>query len=83
MSHLSGRCDCGRVIHFPKGATYGATWRCYNCGRTWHIAHHGDPLHSRRSKEPPARNYSSDDSGEILPLLLIGAVFVLTGYIVS
>ena len=76
MSHLSGRCDCGRVIHFPKGASYGDTWTCYNCGKTWHIAHHGDPLHSRRSKEPPSGDYSSGGTGCLVPILLIGALIL-------
>ena len=54
MSHLSGRCTCGRIIHLPKGASRGTTWTCHNCGRTWHVSPHGPiPLHSRRSKAPP------------------------------
>ena len=82
MSHLSGRCDCGRVMHFPKGASYGDTWTCYSCGKTWHIAHHGDPLHTRRSKEPPSGNYSSSGTGCLVPILLIGAL-VLAGCALS
>jgi hypothetical protein len=54
MSHLSGRCTCGRVIHLPKGASRGTTWTCHNCGRTWHVSPYGNnPLHTRRSKAPP------------------------------
>ena len=81
MSHLSGRCDCGRVMHFPKGASYGDTWTCYNCGKTWHITHHGLPLHSRRSKGPPDEGYSSG-TGCLVPILLIGAL-VLAGCALS
>lgn len=58
MSHLSGRCTCGRTIHLPKGASIGDTWTCHNCGRTWHVMPHGpNPLHSRNSK-PPSENPS-------------------------
>lgn len=71
MSHLSGRCDCGRVIHYPKGATYGATWTCHNCGKTWHIARTGRPLHTHRSKAPEE---SSDDSGLGTAALIIGGL---------
>jgi len=54
MSHLSGRCTCGRIIHLPKGASRGDTWTCHNCGRTWHVSPYGNnPLHTRRSKAPP------------------------------
>ena len=54
MSHLSGRCTCGRIIHLPKGASHGTSWTCHNCGRTWHLSPHGyNPLHTRRSKAPP------------------------------
>ena len=54
MSHLSGRCTCGRIIHLPKGASRGTTWTCHNCGRTWHLSPYGDnPLRPRRSKAPP------------------------------
>ena len=54
MSHLSGRCTCGRIVHLPKGSSRGTTWTCYNCGRTWHVSSHGPiPLRSRQSKAPP------------------------------
>lgn len=54
MSHLSGRCTCGRTIHLPKGASVGDTWTCHSCGRTWHVMPHGpNPLHSCNSKAPP------------------------------
>ena len=52
MPHLAGRCDCGRPIHFPKHATYGATWTCYKCGKTWTMSTHGNPLHSQGSRAP-------------------------------
>ena len=65
MSHLSGRCTCGRIIHLPKGATHGDTWTCHSCGRTWHVSDHGNPLHSRRSKAPTTDSAScSSPSGE-------------------
>ena len=78
MSHLSGHCDCGRVIHYPKGATYGDSWTCYNCGKTWYISHHGDPLHNRRSKAPES-NYSSGSGNGCLVPIIIGVALVLCG----
>jgi len=77
MSHLSGHCDCGRVIHFPKGATYGASWTCYNCGKTWFISHDGEPLHNRRSKAPKP-SYSGGGTGCMIPIV-IGIALVLCG----
>ena len=78
MSHLSGRCDCGRIMHFPKNATYGDTWTCYRCGKTWHLSHHGDPLHSTRSKAPES-DYSSGSGNGCLVPIIIGVALVLCG----
>ena len=78
MSHLSGRCTCGRAIHFSKGSTYGDSWTCHNCGKTWRIMRHGDiPLHNRRSKAPRVQ-YSNGGSGCIVPIV-IGIALVLCG----
>ena len=52
MTHPSGHCTCGRRLHYPKTATFGSTWTCWKCGRTWTISTHGDPLHQRGSKPP-------------------------------
>jgi hypothetical protein len=38
MSHLACKCDCGRIIHFPKGATDGYLWVCSTCGETWRLS---------------------------------------------
>ena len=83
MSHLSGRCDCGRVIHYPKGATYGDSWTCHNCGKTWYISHHGDPLHNRRSKAPPETSYSGGGTGCMVPRILAGIALVVAGCVLS
>ena len=83
MSPLSGRCDCGRVMHFPKNATYGDTWTCYRCGKTWHLSHHGDPLHSTRSKAPPEESYSGGGSGCMVPIILAGIALFVAGCALS
>ena len=53
MTHLSGKCRCGRIIHLPSGADYGDTWVCRKCGMTWILSHTGKPLETRSSKPPP------------------------------
>ena len=84
MSHLSGRCDCGRVIHYPKGASYGDSWTCRTCGKTWYIVRHGEiPLNSRRSKEPPTYDYSSGGTGCLVPIILIGVALGVAGCVLS
>ena len=82
MPHLAGRCDCGRRIHFPKGATYGDTWTCWKCGKTWTLSTHGDPLHSERSK-PPVSPVSSDSapSSEYGCLAIVIAILVVGGIV--
>lgn len=86
MSHLSGRCTCGRIIHLPKGASRGTSWTCHNCGRTWYVSPHGDnPLHSRRSKAPPENlpaptsSYGGGGGGDIdtTAIVIGGAVAML------
>lgn len=79
MSHLSGRCTCGRIIHYPKGSTYGDSWTCHNCGKTWYISHEGDPLHNRRSKAPPVSDYSSGGGTGCLVPIVIGIALILCG----
>ena len=76
MSHLSGHCTCGRVIHYPKGSTYGSTWKCHNCGKTWHIARTGRPLHNHHSKAPNPSS-DSDLSGLGTGILLVGGLVAL------
>lgn len=54
MPHLSGRCPCGRPIHWPKDAGYGDEWRCFRCGRVWTLCQNGElPLHNTKSQPPP------------------------------
>ena len=85
MSHLSGRCTCGRVIHLPKGASHGTSWTCHNCGRTWYLSPRGNnPLHSRRSKAPPEHvpapiSHSGDGGGNDFDstALVIGGIAAL------
>lgn len=62
MSHLSGRCTCGRKQHYPKGSKIGSTWKCWSCGKTWTISTEGRPLRDTRSKIPPNDTYSPDNS---------------------
>jgi len=52
MAHLASRCACGRKMRFPKGATYGAEWTCWKCGRTYTLATQGEPSHYERSRRP-------------------------------
>ncbi len=54
MTHLKGRCSCGRYIHFPKWARHGYKWRCTRCGTVWVLSDKGDPL-ERTSSKPPKR----------------------------
>ncbi len=56
MPHLSGRCTCGRPIHFPKGAQDGDEWRCFRCHRVWVLCPNGElPLNTTKSQPPPER----------------------------
>jgi hypothetical protein len=52
LTHLKGRCDCGRTIHFPKDARYGQRWTCQDCGRVWVLSTTGDPLKRAPSRPP-------------------------------
>jgi len=52
MTHLKGRCDCGRTIHYPKWARYGHRWTCQDCGRVWILSRDGEPLERTYSKPP-------------------------------
>ena len=83
MSHLSGRCTCGRIIHYPKGSTYGDSWTCRNCGKTWYISHEGDPLHNRRSKAPPENSYSGGGSGCMVPIVIGAIALFIAGCVLS
>ena len=55
MTHLKGRCSCGRFMHFPKWAGEGYQWRCKSCGTVWVLSDKGDPLQRTHSK-PPRRH---------------------------
>jgi hypothetical protein len=76
MSHLSGHCSCGRRIHFPKQSSYGASWRCRECNRSWVIAHHGRPLHTARSKAPPADFGGSGGDTSWVTLVVAGLILL-------
>ena len=53
MPHLSGRCTCGRPMHWPRGTRYGDTWECYRCGMIWTYCRDGElPLTTTRSRPP-------------------------------
>lgn len=75
MSHLSGYCDCGRKMHFPKGASHGDTWTCWKCGKTWYIGNHGDPLHNTRSRAPESGGGSSEGGGFGCGLIILLFIF--------
>lgn len=76
MSHLSGHCSCGRRIHFPKHSSYGASWRCHTCGRSWVIARHGEPLHTARSKAPPVDHGRSTDEPNWAAVIVAGLLIL-------
>lgn len=57
MPHSSGKCDCGRTIHFPKNASLGYEWICKKCGKSWVLSNHGQPLNTVGSKAPKKTNY--------------------------
>ena len=76
MSHLSGHCSCGRLIHFPKRSSYGASWRCRKCNRSWVIAHQGRPLHTARSKASPADRGRSTDEPNWAAVVVAGLLIV-------
>lgn len=64
MPHLSGRCYCGRVKHYPKGARPGTRWECWHCGTVWTIlprGRRGQRLTSKKSLPPP------EDVGTVSP----------------
>lgn len=77
MSHLSGYCSCGRRIHFSKRSSYGAQWNCHKCGRSWVIAHHGQPLHTARSKAPPAESVASGGEANWTTIIVAGLILLL------
>jgi hypothetical protein len=54
MSHLAGKCSCGRPIHFPRDAQLGYQWVCRRCGKTWVLSTQGEPLTRKKSLPPPA-----------------------------
>jgi hypothetical protein len=55
MSHLSGRCYCGRRIHWPRDVRIGDTWDCYRCGATWRLVPPGQGIPNTRTRSrPPA-----------------------------
>ncbi len=78
MSHLAGRCTCGRKIRFPKGSTYGAEWTCWKCGKTYTLATQGDPLHVEGSQPPPAST-----SGCLLAIAFLISTFSAAGLLAN
>jgi transposase-like protein len=77
MSHLAGNCDCGRSIHYPKHAQYGHKWRCHNCGKTWTLTTHGNPLHDRRSLPPRYQLDNTSESSISLGTIVIGIIVII------
>lgn len=43
MTHLQGRCRCGKVTHWPKTAKIGDKWKCYSCGFVITMVARGTP----------------------------------------
>lgn len=76
VSHLSGHCSCGQRIHFPKYFSYGASWNCGKCGRSWVIARHGQPLHTARSKAPPADGGRSTEEPNWVAVVVAGLLIL-------
>lgn len=72
MAHLSGKCKCGRVQHYPKSAKIGDKWTCWSCGRIWTIVKSGGkPLKkigSKKKKPPkiqkPKKQYRRNNKGK-------------------
>ena len=73
MTHLSGRCTCGRRQHYPKDAKLGSTWTCWNCGRTWKLSTRGKPLFIQRSKPPYRKPRSPQGCNPAVLAALAGA----------
>ena len=76
MSHLSGHCSCGRRINFPKHSSYGSSWRCHKCGRSWVIARQGQPLHNARSKAPPVADGHSAEEPNWVAVIIAGLLIL-------
>ncbi len=57
MPHLTGRCPCGKAIHFPKFARAGYRLWCRRCGEECILVPHGTPgalpCHRVGSLPPP------------------------------
>jgi len=76
MTHLAGRCDCGRKIHLPKNTQYGDEWKCWTCGKVWVFSDHGKPVHVERSKAPPSDGTSSGGGTGCLILVIPGLMLL-------
>jgi hypothetical protein len=62
MSHLAGKCNCGRAIHYPKNAIHGDTWKCFKCGMVWILSDKGAPLRTVSSKPPVTNSETPQES---------------------
>ncbi len=56
MSHLTGRCGCGRTVHLPKNAKPGHTWKCHACGASSVVSDRGKSLRRVASRPPRLRH---------------------------
>ena len=71
MPHKSGKCACGRTIHFPKNAALGYEWKCKSCGRVYVLSTQGSPLNTVGSKAPPAKKRGNGCFGIIVFIFVI------------
>ena len=71
MTHLAGRCSCGRKQHYPTNAVLGTSWTCWKCGRTWTLSKQGEPLFVHRSKPPSPGPQQQVPSSGCNPMILV------------
>ena len=90
--HRSGKCTCGRRIHFPKDAAAGDAWKCYKCGKTWHYEKDeytphlfqqllGRQVPSWQARSRPPRHSkrggsSSSHTGDLLTVFVVFIIFM-------
>jgi len=57
MAHQVNHCKCGKVMHWPKDATVGSTYKCYRCNTvTTMVASGGDTRGVMKpGKKPPRK----------------------------
>ena len=75
MTHLAGRCTCGRRQHYPQNATLGTSWTCWKCGRTWTLSKQGEPLFVHRSKPPSPGRGANNGCNPMILIALAGVWF--------